>query len=167
VAPSSLAFMVICRRLVRKSDCCLGVMGVRNGWQPPPTVCGTFPTGFLQKGEKCQIFKKGSVAGMCPLFYFDGGAASYFGTALLATIITVFTLGIFLPYAIVLRQRWVSKHTFVEGRRLMFTGSGIGLFGNWIKWWLLIIVTIGIYSFWVTPRLTKWKVEHQAFDPRG
>lgn len=100
-------------------------------------------------------------------FHFDGGAGTYIGTAILATLVTVATLGIALPYAIVLRQRWVCKHTYVEGRRLMFTGTGIGLFGNWIKWWLLILVTLGVYSFWVVPRLTKWKVEHQAFDPKN
>ena len=47
----------------------------------------------------------------------------------------------------------------------MFTGTGIGLFGNWIKWWFLSIITLGIYLFWVVPRLTKWQVEHQAFAP--
>lgn len=100
-----------------------------------------------------------------PAFHFDGGAGTYVGTAILATLITIVTLGIALPYAIVLRQRWICKHTYIEGRRLMFTGTGIGLFGNWVKWWILMIITIGIYSFWVVPRLTKWKVEHQAFDP--
>ncbi len=39
----------------------------------------------------------------------------------------------------------------------------MGLFGNWIKWLLLTMITFGIYSFWVVPRLTKWRVEHQAF----
>lgn len=85
---------------------------------------------------------------------------------MLAALVTIFSAGIALPFAIVLRQRWLAKHTFIEGRRLMFTGTGIGLFGNWVKWRLLIIVTFGIYSFWVVPRLTKWKVEHQSFDPR-
>ena len=98
-------------------------------------------------------------------FYFDGGAATYYGTALLAFLVTVVTLGIAYPFALVLRERWRAKHTFIEGRRLMFTGTGTGLFGNWIKWLLLMIVTLGIYSFWVLPRLTKWKIEKLAFDP--
>ena len=50
-----------------------------------------------------------------------------------------------------------------------FTGSAWGLFGNWIKWWLLIIITIGIYSFWVYPRLTKWirSRPEERFEPEG
>lgn len=102
-----------------------------------------------------------------PPFYFDGGAATYVGTGILAALISVFSLGIAVPFAIVLRQRWIAKHTFIEGRRLMFTGTGMGLFGNWIKWFILIVITGGIYSFWVVPRITKWKVEKQAFDPAG
>jgi uncharacterized membrane protein YjgN (DUF898 family) len=98
-------------------------------------------------------------------FAFDGGAATYFGTALLSFLVTVLTIGIALPYAIVLRQRWRTKHTYVNGHRLTFLGSGMSLFGNWIKWLLLIIVTLGIYSFWVVPRLTKWVVENTDFDP--
>ncbi len=40
-------------------------------------------------------------------------------------------------------------------RRLRFTGSGIGLFESWVKWWLLCLVRLGTYRFWVIPRLTK------------
>jgi uncharacterized membrane protein YjgN (DUF898 family) len=99
-------------------------------------------------------------------FEFDGGAATYWGTSILAFLITVLTLGIAYPYALVLKQRWVAKHTIVKGFRLKFTGTGIGLFGNWIKWFLLCVITLGIYAFWVVPRLNRWIVEHTDFDDR-
>lgn len=89
-------------------------------------------------------------------FTFDGGAGTYLGTAILGFLITVFTLGICYPFAIVLRQRWRAKHSYIDGKQLIFTGSALGLFGNWIKWFLLIIITLGIYSFWVGPRIQKW-----------
>ena len=98
-------------------------------------------------------------------FYFDGGAATYVGTGLLAFFITVFTFGFCTPFAIVLFQRWHAKHTYIEGHRLIFFGSAVGLFGQFVKWWLLTIITIGIYSFWVIPRMTKWVVENTDFDP--
>jgi uncharacterized membrane protein YjgN (DUF898 family) len=97
-------------------------------------------------------------------FRFDGGAATYLGTGILAMLVTVFTLGICYPFALVLRERWRAKHTYIDGYRLAFTGSGIGLFGLWIKWFLLLIVTLGIYGFWIGPRIQKWKVEHTDFD---
>ena len=97
-------------------------------------------------------------------FQFDGGAGTYLGTAILAALITILTLGIGYPFSLVLRERWSAKHTYIDGQRLIFNGSGVGLFSLWIKWFLLIIVTVGIYSFWVAPRLQQWKVENTDFD---
>ncbi len=96
-------------------------------------------------------------------FQFDGGAGTYLGTRILASLIIIFTLGICYPYALVLMERWRAKHTYIDGQQLVFTGTGIGLFGLWIKWFLLIIITVGIYSFWVAPRIVKWKIEHTDF----
>jgi uncharacterized membrane protein YjgN (DUF898 family) len=98
-----------------------------------------------------------------PGFVFDGGAATYLGTGLLASLVTVLTLGIAYPYALCLMQRWRCKHTIVDGRRLIFTGRGADLFGHWCLWMLLLIVTVGIYSFWLVPAKTRCVVEHQAF----
>jgi hypothetical protein len=98
------------------------------------------------------------------LFRFDGGAATFVGTALLAFFITILTLGICYPFAVVLMERWRSKHTILQGRRLRFTGSATGLFFRWLWWFFLTIVTIGIYSFWVVPRMTQWRVEHLEWE---
>ena len=97
-------------------------------------------------------------------FQFDGGAGSYLLVGIGATLLTIVTLGLALPWAICMQYRWRTQHTIINGRRLRFTGSGGGLFGNWIKWWALTLVTFGIYSFWVVPRLTRWTVEHQDFS---
>lgn len=99
-------------------------------------------------------------------FQFKGGAATYVGTGIAGFLVTVLTLGICYPWAIVMVYRWRTKHTYINGLRLRFTGDAWGLFGNWIKWLILIIITAGIYSFWVVPRLTKWITEHQQVDPR-
>ena len=97
-------------------------------------------------------------------FTFDGGAATYIGTALLGALITVGTLGICYPFALVLTERWRAKHSFIDGRRLVFTGSAMGLFGSWIKWLFLSIITLGIYLFWVGPRIAAWKWKHTDFE---
>ena len=97
-------------------------------------------------------------------FRFDGGAATYVGTALLAVLITVCTLGFCYPFALVLRERWRAKHSYIDGYPLVFTGSATALFGNWIKWCLLSLITFGIYLLWVGPRIAEWKWEHTDFD---
>ena len=59
--------------------------------------------------------------------------------------------------------RWETKHTVVDGRRLVFDGTALQLFGNWVKWLLLFIVTLGIYGFWLSIALRKWKTKHTHF----
>jgi len=98
-------------------------------------------------------------------FRFDGGAATYLGTGILGVLITVFTAGLCYPFAAVLNQRWRAKHSYIDGRRLIFTGTGRGLFAMWIKWFFIILVTIGIYLLWVGPRIARWKWENTDFDP--
>ncbi|WP_067842857.1 DUF898 family protein [Amphibacillus sediminis] len=95
--------------------------------------------------------------------YFDGGLFEYIGWVIVGAFVTVITLGICYPWSLVVRYRWKINHTVVEGRRLKFNGTATGLFGNWIKWWLLTIVTLGIYGFWLFIKLEQWKVKHTTF----
>jgi uncharacterized membrane protein YjgN (DUF898 family) len=97
-------------------------------------------------------------------FTFDGGAATYWGTALLGFLVTALTAGLCYPFALVLMERWRAKHSFIDGQQLVFNGSAWGLLGRWIWWLLLIIVTLGIYSFWVMPRIQKWKWENTTLS---
>ncbi len=95
--------------------------------------------------------------------YFDGGLFQLIGYRILGALITVFTFGICFPWAFCMVYNWETKHTVIEGRRLVFDGKAIQLFGNWIKWFILTIITCGIYSFWWGIALKKWKVKHTYF----
>lgn len=95
--------------------------------------------------------------------FFDGGLFSYIGWSLLGLAITFLTLGICYPWALCMVYGWKINHTVIEGRRLRFTGSAIGLFGHWIKWFFFCILTLGIYSFWVSIKLEDWKVRNIVF----
>ncbi|MET3165553.1 DUF898 family protein [Arthrobacter sp. UYEF10] len=97
------------------------------------------------------------------IYQFRGGAASWFGTQILGVLITICTIGICYPFALVLVERWRAKNTYLQGRQLQFVGTGWGICGLWIKWALLSIITLGIYTFWVYPRLMQWKVEKTVF----
>lgn len=95
--------------------------------------------------------------------YFDGGLLQKLGWSILGALITVFTLGICLPWAVCMIRNWEVKHTVINGRRLTFDGHAVQLFGQWIKWLLLIIITLGIYSFWVDIAMKKWVTKHTHF----
>lgn len=98
-------------------------------------------------------------------FHFDGGAVSFVRTAICAALITVCTFGFGLPFALVLLERWRCRHTYIDDRRLIFSGTGLGLVGLWAKCFLLCAMTFGIYCFWVIPRIQQWRIENTDFDP--
>ena len=56
-------------------------------------------------------------------FVFDGGAATYIGTAILSKLITIFTLGLVYPWALCLFHRWKAEHTYNQGKQLVCTGG--------------------------------------------
>ena len=94
---------------------------------------------------------------------FTGGLLGQIGITLLMIIIVVCTLSIATPAAICLKERWYCKHTIIDGKRLSFDGNGWQLFGQFIKWLLLTIITLGIYSFWLRIKMKKWVVSHTHF----
>jgi hypothetical protein len=106
-----------------------------------------------------------AVQGSGPLvpvqFEFRGSAVSSFFNSLGAALLSVFTLGLAVPWAKAMRFRWVTEHTYINGRPLRFTGSGGQLWGQYIKWWLLCLVTLGLYSIVVSSRLRAWAISHQ------
>jgi uncharacterized membrane protein YjgN (DUF898 family) len=97
-------------------------------------------------------------------FSFDGSAAGYLGIFLFAAVITAVTLGFGFPLALVMVQRWKSRHLTINGRRLVFTGSARELFRDWLAWWLLTVGTLGLYGVRVYPRIVAWTWENTDFD---
>lgn len=91
---------------------------------------------------------------------FTGGILGQLGINILAALIIVFTLGFGTPWAVCLKESWYVKHTVIDGRQLTFDGKGHQLFGNYIKWFLLTIITFGIYSFWLSIKLKQWVTKH-------
>jgi hypothetical protein len=118
-----------------------------SGFGPTPPAAGA--AGAIPTG-----------AGMS---YFDGGLLSWLGYRILGILVTVFTLGICLPWAYTMMYAWEAKHTVVNGHRLYFTGSAVGLFGHWLLWWFFTLITFGIYGFWVFIMLKKWRAKHTIF----
>ena len=91
---------------------------------------------------------------------FTGGLLGMIGIGILQALIVIFTLGIATPWAICLKEKWYADHTIIDGEQLTFDGNGMQLFGNYIKWFLLTIVTIGIYAFWLNIKMKAWVVSH-------
>lgn len=91
---------------------------------------------------------------------FTGGLLGLIGVNLLVIFLSAITFGIALPWGICIKQRWVTKHTIIDGKQLYFDGTGMKLIGNWIKWLLLTIITFEIYGLWVGLKLRNWITMH-------
>ena len=91
---------------------------------------------------------------------FDGRLIGLIGINILQFLLTVITIGIGTPWAVCMKERWMAKHTVIDGKRLVFDGKGGQLFGQYIKWFLLSIITLGIYSFWLSIKMKQWVVSH-------
>ncbi|MBE6883874.1 MAG: DUF898 domain-containing protein [Ruminococcaceae bacterium] len=94
---------------------------------------------------------------------FIGGLLGLIGIPLLQWLIITVTFGIAAPWAVCLKESWIAEHTVIDGRQLAFNGTGGQLFGNYIKWFLLTIITCGIYSFWLSIKMKQWITKHTHF----
>jgi uncharacterized membrane protein YjgN (DUF898 family) len=91
---------------------------------------------------------------------FTGSVLGFIGISIAAFLIFTFTLGIATPWAVCLVVRWYADNTVIDGYEVRFDGTGMQLFGKFIIWWLLCIVTLGIYSFWIPVHTWGWIAKH-------
>nr|DAQ82795.1 MAG TPA: protein of unknown function (DUF898) [Caudoviricetes sp.] len=94
---------------------------------------------------------------------FEGSVLGFIGYGLILVILTICTFGIAYPWGEVMFRRWICRNTIIDGQRLTFDGTGLQLFGSYIKWWFFTIITLGIYGFWLFNKMTAWRVKHTHF----
>lgn len=100
--------------------------------------------------------------------YFDGSTPSYIGYSILAGLGIVFTCGLATPWMMVMIQRWETEHEVINGRRLRFSGTGLGFLGEFLIIFILSLITCGIYSYWGIVRMNKYIIRNTDFiDYRG
>ncbi len=98
-----------------------------------------------------------------PNSQFTGGLLGLIGINLLVGLISGITLGLGYPWAVCIKERWIAKHTYIDGRQLRFDGTGSQLFGKYLLWMLLTVATLGIYVFWLEIKMKQWIVKHTHF----
>lgn len=97
--------------------------------------------------------------------FFTGGAFANAFTSWLVAFVGLISLGFAFPAMFCWKCRWEAKHTFINGRRLAFDGTGSQLFGNFLVWMLLSLITFGIYFMTLGKmKLIAWKTKHTHFE---
>lgn len=92
---------------------------------------------------------------------FTGGAFANYFIRLCTILVSVITLGLAYPAISCWKLRWVASHTYINGKQLVFDGKGAQLFGKYIVWLLLSVITLGIY-YVVAMKVSiiKWQTKH-------
>lgn len=96
---------------------------------------------------------------------FTGGLLGLIGINILCGFLTGITLGIAYPWTVCIKERWIAKHTIIDGQQVVFDGTGGQLFGQYIKWFLLTVITFGIYGFWLSIKMKQWVTKHTHLAP--
>lgn len=94
---------------------------------------------------------------------FEGKVIKLFFMKLGANLLALLTLGILLPAKICVVHRWRVNGQNINGLRMKFNGNAVQLLGKYILWWLLSIVTLGIYALFIPVRIEKWITKHSHF----
>lgn len=95
---------------------------------------------------------------------FTGGAFANAGINLLTGLVCLLTLGLAYPAMVCWKLRWKCSHTYVSGRQLVFDGEGRQLFGKFLLWSFLSVITLGIYYIvCMKVALAKWQTKHTHF----
>lgn len=95
---------------------------------------------------------------------FDGWLIQEAIIGIFGVAVSVCTLGLALPLALSVSARWKCNHTVLDGKRLYFDGKAKQLFGKYIVWWLLSIVTLTIYAWFIPNRFNSWKAKHTFIE---
>ena len=91
---------------------------------------------------------------------FTGRLIGIVGIKILLVLVSIITLGIAFPAMICWLYKWLYANTHVDGKQLHFDGKGRQLFGKWILWLFLSIITLSIYSWWIPIKLKQWEISH-------
>jgi hypothetical protein len=91
---------------------------------------------------------------------FSGGVFPIFLFCIWAPILLIISLGLAIPFIVCTVIRWICNNSTICGKSYRFKGTAMGLFGRWILWSILTIITIGIYGFWSTRNHVRWVVEN-------
>ena len=62
------------------------------------------------------------------------------------------------------RKYFVVKNNSTFKSRLKFIGNPKELIGHWIFWWILIVITFGLYGLVVKIRFQQWTSANTIFE---
>ena len=96
---------------------------------------------------------------------FEGNGGQYFSVVIFHLgLLSMVTLGLYLPWALVRLFKLKASHATIQGERTTFSGTGGQFFVRLLLNGLLTLVTLGFYGPWAFCHIFKWKADHTLVD---
>ena len=96
--------------------------------------------------------------------YFDEEWKDYVLLQIKFLLICIFTLGFGYPWALCLKYKGQYHHSIVCGQRLKFIGKPRELLACWVWWWLVSVLTLGIFAIFAGMKMEQWVTANTVFD---
>lgn len=90
--------------------------------------------------------------------YFDGNTFQLVGINIMCAFLNIVSLFLLYPFTQCIKLRWIAKHCVISRKKVVFEGSALGLYGKYLLWLFLTVITFGIYGLWLNLKLISWKV---------
>ena len=92
---------------------------------------------------------------------FKGGALANLFLSFFVVLFSLATLGLLYPVLMCAYMRWETNRVYMNGRKLEFDGHAAQLYGKFLLWLFLSLITFGIYLLLRMPlNLQRWKISH-------
>ena len=97
---------------------------------------------------------------------YSGTGFGIFWRTILGTLLTIITLGLYVPWFMNSLTRYVCKHVQVidpaggTQPTIEFTGSGWGLLARLIFWYILTYITLGLFGPWALNGMYRYTVRN-------
>lgn len=94
---------------------------------------------------------------------FKASRKDYILHLLFYYFLNVMSLFLLLPYTYVLKKKYVLNNTYIDGKFLDFKGKISTAYKKFSLYFLLCIITLGIFYFFLKGKLMKWEVENTCY----
>lgn len=91
--------------------------------------------------------------------YFDGGFWGFVGTNILSALVTVVPV-VGVVWGDIIKTRWMTEHTVVDSRRLIFTAKLGNFFLKYLLWGFLTVITLGIFGLFLPVKIMRLEAEN-------
>lgn len=97
-------------------------------------------------------------------FEFRGDGLMYFLFWFVTPVLAIITLYLGTPWIYCWKKKWFISNSFINNRKLIFTGTGAQVFGLFIKIFFFSIFTFGLYIPFGIVSIKRWELKHTFFE---